>query len=677
MNTQDNRSIEELTQAIELDPTDANAYFSRGHAYHAKDNYDKAIADYTKSIQLNPKSAKAYNGRGLAHIRKDDYDKAIKDLNKAIQLNPKSAKAYNNRGTAHRRKGDYDKAIADYTESIQLNPKSAKAYNNRGAAHSRKGDYDQAIEDLNKAIQLNPKSAKAYNNRKELQNWITQIEGLLHQLRNLASQPSIDRLALNTCEVTYSELMEMHQTRKLPEQTLRQINEYHQEFMDGRQKLIDRKRFFDLSTQGMNPNVETCYPLPKLDEDDLRLVEKWHNLPQNSLDRTSLIKVENRDWELGRLFSARSAEKVAMDFYQHYRKRVKDISITQIYKNSKCDWKHYDLDVDDTPIDVKNSRQSWKNPDRYTEHCIPQFKSSRENQDVTIAGVFSPYLWAFELLDKPVEHHQNREIQFLGETTWKKLQVLKNEFKNSVYFEVPNPMGKYLLPPWVFEYPKYVYTERDKTLKELKDFPNLSSLKEATFEFNLTPVCIAADIDLTQILGSKASEEWEQSFLNQLRNRVEKDELSLPFLFLTILAHFCDMAMCSKKVSDFNPDKYRRFLFYKEHYKPLGIYDPLKTIYALIEALSTLWTAENELIRKFHAFKLKSSNILQGTSNSNEGLWTTLIAYCGECGKNPLVLGKSKLCEHRRLICPKSDCGFCCERCRDKTKVEAQALESI
>ena len=673
MNTQDNRSIEELTQAIELDPADANAYYYRGQAYHTKDNYDKAIADYTESIKLNPKLAKAYNNRGVAHIRKSGYDQAIKDLNKAIQLNPKLAKAYNNRGTAYRRKGDYDKAIADYTESIKLNPKLAKAYNNRGAAHSRQGDYDQAIKDLNKAIQLNPKSAKAYNNRKELQNWIIKIEGLLCQLRNLSSQPSIDQSALNTCEATYNQLMGMHQRRKFPEPTLQKMDEYRQKFMDERQKLIDRERFSNLSAQAMNPNVETCYPLPKLDKCDMQLVERWHHLPRNSLDRTSLIKDESSDWELGRLLSARSAEKVAAAFYQYYGKKVEDISIAQI-ENSDSDWKNYDLNVDGMPIDVKNSRQSWKSPDRYTEHCIPQFKSSRENQDVTIAGVFSPYLWAFELLDKPVEHHQNREIQFLGETTWKKLQALKNEFKDSVYFEVPNPTGEYLLPPWVFEYPKYVYTERDKILTELKDFPNLNSLKEAIFEFNLIPVCIAAGIDLTQILGSKASEEWEQSFLNQLRNRVEKDELSLPFLFLTILAHFCDMAMCSKKVSDFNPEKYRRFLFCKEHYKPLGIYDPLKTIYALIEALSTLWTAENELIRKFHAFKLKSSNILQGTSNSNEGLWTTLIAYCGECGKNPLVLGKSKLCEHRRLICPNPDCGFCCNWCKEK--IQAETLEN-
>ena len=129
------------------------------------------------------------------------------------------------------------------------------------------------------------------------------------------------------------------------------------------------------------------------------------------------------------------------------------------------------------------------------------------------------------------------------------------------------------------------------------------------------------------------------------------------------------MASSSKRVSDFNPNKYRKFLFYKGRNKPLGIYDPLKTIDALIEALSTLWTADNGLIRKFRVFKLISFNILRGKSNRDENLWTTLIAYCGgrlqdrsACGRNPLVLGKAKRCEHGKLKCP--ECGFCCDKCR-------------
>ena len=493
------------------------------------------------------------------------------------------------------------------------------------------------------------------------------MEDLLNQLRILVSQPSIDQLTCYNFEVVYNQLMSMHQTRNLPEQTIQKVNGYWQ------------KRFSDLSVKAMNPNVQTCFSLPKLDEDDLLLVEKWHKLRWNSLDRTSLINTKNANWELGRLFSARSAEKVAADFYRHCRKKVADISITQIDKNSKSEWDKYDLNVDGFPIDVKNSRRSRNSPDRYTRHCIPKFKHSRKAQQVIIAGVFSPYLQVYELLSEPESYRKYRTIQFLGETTQKGLQALNNEFKDLVYFAEPNPASEYFLPPWVFDYPEYVYTERNEARKELKNFPNLDLLLDS-FEFNLIPVSIAAGIHPTKILGNKSLEEWEQSFLKKLRSQIEKYGLSLPFLFLTILTHFLNMAHSPKTSSDFEPDRYRKFLFYKGSDNPLGIYDPLKTIDALIKALSTLWTAENGLIRQFRMFKIISFNILQGKPESNEDSWSTLIAYCGghledgsACGKNPLVLGEeSTHCEHRRLICPA--CGFCCLTCRGED--QAAALEN-
>ena len=690
MKTQNNRSIEQLTQAIELNPTDTNAHFYRGYAYHIKGNYDKAIADYTKAIRLKPNLAEAYNNRGAAHSKKDDYNRAIKDLNKAIQLKPNLAKAYNNRGAAHGRKGKYSKAIADLNQATQLNPKLVEVYNNRGAIYINRGNYGEAIEDLNKAIQLDPNFAVAYYNRgiayankgddnranadftkeKELKNWNVKIENLINQLRNLASQPSIDQSALNTCESTYSRLMKMHQTLELSEQIIQEIDGYRQKFMDERQKLIDRERFSNLSAKAMNPNVATSFPQPQLDENDIKLVGKWCQPQRHNLDRVSIIEAQSKEKrELGRLLSARAAEKVAMSFYWHYGKEVKDISITQIDQNSKSEWEKYDLDVDELPIDVKNSRRSRKNPERYTEHCVPRFKHSRKDQDVKIAGVFSPYLWPYTLLE-PTKYNGDTTTRFLGQTTWKDLQALKDEFSNLADFGETNPTGIHFLPPWVFDYPEDVYTDRDKALKELKEFPNLDSLKGATFEFNSLSVSIAAGIDLTEILGNKASEEWEQHFLNQLRNRIEKYGLSLPFLFLTILEHFLCMAASSKTVSNFEPDGYRRFLFYEEFDKPLGIYDPLKTVDSLIKALDTLWTAENGLIRKFCQFKLRSFNILWGKTNPNENLWTTLIAYCRECGENPLVLGESELCENRRLICPDSACGFCCRTCRWEDQVE-------
>ena len=490
------------------------------------------------------------------------------------------------------------------------------------------------------------------------------IDKMVYELRNLASHDSIDKSTSNTFDEIYNHLMRMNQKRKLPEKTIQKINGY-------RQKLMDRKRFSDLSEKAMNPDVRAYFPLPILYEDDIQLVRTWCNIPMNNLNRTSLIQLMKTDSKdaghLCRLISARFAEKTAMYFYQNQDKTVEDISVTQINKNNNSDWCKYDLKVDGYPIDVKNSRQSQKSKDRYTEYCIPRFKNSREGQNVIISGVFSPYIRASKLSEllESTEHHKDAEILFLGETTLKRQNKLKEEFGSLFYFKNPTPTIDYLLPPWVFDYPKYIYTKRDNALKKIKDFSDLTLLKE---DPNLVPVAIAAGIDLKKILDKEA-DHWKWCFLDQLCNRIKKHGLSLPFLFLTILEHFLDMAIGSKTVSDFKPENYREFLFYKRSNNlPLGIYDPLRTIDSLIKALGTLWAAESESIRKFQKFRLVSFNILQGKSNPNDRLWTTLIAYCGgkinkaPCGKNPLVLCESELRDKcRKLICP--ECGFCCKKC--------------
>ena len=390
---------------------------------------------------------------------------------------------------------------------------------------------------------------------------------------------------------------------------------------------------------------------------------------RGNFDVQSVIENRDKNWELGRLLSARSAEKVAISFYRNYDKEVKDISITQTDVKVSSEWRLYDLDVDGLPVDVKNSREAQKSKNRYSEYCIPQFKRDRANQEVAIAGVFSPYLWPFDILE-PTEYTRDSKVLFLGETTRTKLGKLRKEFTSLVKFQCEKPELDAFLPPWVFEYPDYVYADRNKALDDFRDFSRITNSTRNPFENGLVPVAMASGTNLAMVLNHDASDQWERTFLEQLVNRIQRFGLSLPFVFLTVLAHFLDMAASSKADSNFDPNGYRRFLFWEETDKPLGIYDPLKTIDALITALNTLWTAENGLIREFQVFKLKSFNILQGKSDPNDSLWTTLIAYCGghlksdgsACGKNPLVLGESKLCDYRRLICP--ECGYCCPSCR-------------
>ena len=108
----------------------------------------------------------------------------------------------------------------------------------------------------------------------------------------------------------------------------------------------------------MNPDVKAQYSLPTLTESDIQLVIMWNPPIHNNLDGQSIIENCGQDWALGRLLSARSAEKVAAEFYGNYGKTVRDISITQTDEKPQSDWRIYDLDVDGLSVDVRNTRES-------------------------------------------------------------------------------------------------------------------------------------------------------------------------------------------------------------------------------------------------------------------------------------------------------------------------------
>jgi len=141
------------------------AYDSRGTAWHAKGDNDRAIADYTEAIKLNPKDALAYDNRGTAWRDKGDLDRALADYNVSIKLNPNSASAYNNRGNIRRERGDFQRALRDYAEAIGLDPKFALVYSNRALIWHAGGDSGRAIADCTEAIGLDPNTTACYRIR--------------------------------------------------------------------------------------------------------------------------------------------------------------------------------------------------------------------------------------------------------------------------------------------------------------------------------------------------------------------------------------------------------------------------------------------------------------------------------------------------------------------------------
>src|SRR4051812_31354774 len=119
---ENDKAIEDCSQALKLDPTSAEALSNRAHAYFAKDQYDRAIEDLNQAIRLSPNDADLFNNRGLAYENKDQHDRAIEDFNQAIRLKPDHAMAFFGRASSWELKLDLQHALADYKKFSELAP---------------------------------------------------------------------------------------------------------------------------------------------------------------------------------------------------------------------------------------------------------------------------------------------------------------------------------------------------------------------------------------------------------------------------------------------------------------------------------------------------------------------------------------------------------------------------
>lgn len=79
-------ALESYSEAIEIDPSYAPAWFFRGNTHFNLKDPEKAIADYTKAIELNPGYADAYANRGDASFSLNHREEACKDYLKAEKL---------------------------------------------------------------------------------------------------------------------------------------------------------------------------------------------------------------------------------------------------------------------------------------------------------------------------------------------------------------------------------------------------------------------------------------------------------------------------------------------------------------------------------------------------------------------------------------------------------------
>lgn len=149
-------AVDDLNQAISLEPQDAVAYLLKGEVYFASGMYPEATKSCDDAIKIDSNFVGARVLRTRAFLKEKEYSKALVEANALFSLSPNSAEPYLLRGAAFEGLGKYDNAIKDCTDAIAKNPKLAKAFYYRAEAYQESGQYEKSINDFTQAINIEP-----------------------------------------------------------------------------------------------------------------------------------------------------------------------------------------------------------------------------------------------------------------------------------------------------------------------------------------------------------------------------------------------------------------------------------------------------------------------------------------------------------------------------------------
>ncbi len=149
------RAISDFNTAQRLDPKDNEIYWQRARTYEVMRDYKSAIDDYNMFLGNEPKSVKGYISRARMFIELGDLDHALADANEAMLIDPSNPWALSVRGNIYRAKREFKRALDDYASAIQINGYS-EFYHERGVAYRMIGDKENAILDFKMAVKLSP-----------------------------------------------------------------------------------------------------------------------------------------------------------------------------------------------------------------------------------------------------------------------------------------------------------------------------------------------------------------------------------------------------------------------------------------------------------------------------------------------------------------------------------------
>jgi tetratricopeptide (TPR) repeat protein len=135
-------------------------YVAQGDLADNRREWDKAIAYYSQAIQLNPSYADAYIGLAGEYYQKGQYELEVENYKKAVQLDPRNPDACYYLGTAYEDIGELDEAIKQYLTTLKLDPNYKDAFRDLAFVYLARGNKGEAMKLIPQLAKLNPRMSQ-------------------------------------------------------------------------------------------------------------------------------------------------------------------------------------------------------------------------------------------------------------------------------------------------------------------------------------------------------------------------------------------------------------------------------------------------------------------------------------------------------------------------------------
>ena len=189
-------------RAVDIDPTLAEAYTSRGFVKLAHDwDWLGAEADFKKALELNTKYPTAHQWYASYLMQMGKFGPAKAEIEQAHQLDPLSPIINSNLGHYAYYEHRYDEAIEHINKTLEMVPEFWVAHHYRGLVYAMKGMHTEAIAEFRGvlgspgagalkagAVESNPEVAASLGFTYALAGKRREAEDILQQLVKLSEK---------------------------------------------------------------------------------------------------------------------------------------------------------------------------------------------------------------------------------------------------------------------------------------------------------------------------------------------------------------------------------------------------------------------------------------------------------------------------------------------------------